>query len=88
MNASAQVLREVDIKRLLAHREPFLLVHHAIENIIGKRVTTVSRQGIANVRPNSLQILEGLGQTSALLLRQVRISFSFCKQRPQLLAIY
>lgn len=65
------LLSERQIKKVLAHREPFLLVHHAIENVIGEKVTTVARQNDDLTIPSRLQILEGLGQTSALLIKQM-----------------
>lgn len=66
------LLSERDIKRLIAHREPFLLIRNAIENEIGKRVTATARQPLSDTTPTQLQLLEGMGQASALLIRQVR----------------
>lgn len=74
--ASKVLLSERQIKKLLAHREPFLLVHHAIENVIGERVTAVARQNDSLAVPSRLHMLEGLGQTSALLIKQVRLGLS------------
>lgn len=67
-------LSGMQIKRLIAHREPFLLLSYAVENVIGKRVTAVARQNDKLTLPSRLHMLEGLGQTSALLIRQVRDS--------------
>lgn len=66
------VLSGSQIKKLIAHREPFLLLRHATENVIGKRVTAVARQNDSLIVPSRLHLLEGLGQASALLIRQVR----------------
>lgn len=66
------LLSEVQIRKLLAQREPFLLVHRVIENVIGEIVTTVARQNDRLEAPSRLHVLEGLGQTSALLIKQVR----------------
>lgn len=58
-----------DIRRLIAHRKPFLFLDYATENVIGEHVVAVQ-----NVKspPSRLHVLEGLGQASALVIRQVR----------------
>lgn len=66
------VLNEAQIKSLIAHREPFLFIQHAIDNDIGKSITTVAQLRPGQILSHQMQVLEGLGQTSALLLRQVR----------------
>lgn len=66
------VLSEAQIKNLILHREPFLFVQHAIQNEIGKSITTLARITPGTLLSTQMQMLEGLGQTSALLLRQVR----------------
>lgn len=71
-NVGRMVLTEAQIKKLIAHREPFLLVRHAVENRIGVVTTTVARQNDHLDIPSRLHMLEGLGQTSALLIKQVR----------------
>lgn len=65
------VLTGRQIRALIAHREPFLFVSHAIHNRVGSSITTAAKLGPESVLPVYLQLLEGLGQTSALLIRQV-----------------
>lgn len=67
----AIVLTEAQVKSLLAHRHRYLFVRHAIHNDIGKSITTVPQFPSHHFLPPNLQILEALGQTSALLIRQV-----------------
>lgn len=67
------ILSEAQIKNLIPHREPFLFVRHAIQNEIGKSITTVARMTPGIMLSTQMQMMEGLGQTSALLLRQVRL---------------
>lgn len=69
------LLTGIQIKKLLAHREPFLLVRHAVENKIGHVATTVARQNDRLEIPSRIHMLEGLGQTSALLIKQVSSPF-------------
>lgn len=67
----AIALSAIDLRKLLAHREPYLLVSHAIDNILGKSITVVASQTSNNFFPHQLQILEALGQASAVLIRQM-----------------
>lgn len=65
------VLTGLQIKALIAHREPFLFVSHAVRNNVGSSITVVPKFAPERILPMYLQLLEGLGQTSALLIRQV-----------------
>lgn len=68
-------LCETQVKKLLAHREPFLFIRHVIKNDIGKSITAVALQDTRLNIPEQLHLLEGLGQASALLIRQVCLSY-------------
>jgi hypothetical protein len=64
------------ILRLLAHRKPFLFLDYAKDNVAGESVIGVMRiAGGARgaVLPNRSTVLEGLGQASALVIRQVQL---------------
>jgi hypothetical protein len=64
------------ILSLLAHREPFLFLDYAKDNVAGESVIGIMRiAGDARgaVPPNRSTLLEGLGQASALVIRQVRL---------------
>lgn len=77
------LLSESQVKKLIAHREPFLFVRHAVENKIGERITVVARQNDELNVPTSLHMLEGMGQTSALLIRQVCIVYTSIMNMPR-----
>lgn len=55
------------IKKLIAHREPMLFVDRVIEHATGARLVAEAD----GVPADPLQILEAMGQASALLIRQV-----------------
>jgi hypothetical protein len=62
-----------DVRRLLAHREPFLFLDCAKENVIGKSIIGVMRlRADAEYPPSRSILLEAMGQASALVIRQVR----------------
>lgn len=69
--ASSRIaLSEERVKKLIAHREPFLLIRHAIENVIGGHVVAVARQNAKLEVPMPFLLLEGMAQTGAVLIRQ------------------
>jgi hypothetical protein len=64
-----------DVRRLLAHREPFLFVNCAKENVIGKSIIGIMRLSAdAECPPSRTILLEAMGQACALVIRQVRYS--------------
>ena len=65
-------LSEEAVLKLLPHRKPFLFVGHAVENTIGKTISAVAKLTDNPMLSKELQILEGMGQTSALVILQVR----------------
>lgn len=65
------VLNEEAVLKLLPHRKPFLFVGHAVENTIGKTISAVAKLTDHAMLSRELQILEGMGQTSALIILQV-----------------
>lgn len=69
-------LSENQIKRLISHREPFLLLGQAVTNDVGDVVRVVSRQKLPHALNNRMHLVEGLGQATALLIRQVWLFWS------------
>eukprot|EP00177_Eucheuma_denticulatum_P004117 GFKZ01007472.1.p1 GENE.GFKZ01007472.1~~GFKZ01007472.1.p1 ORF type:complete len:146 (-),score=5.48 GFKZ01007472.1:13-450(-) len=64
-------LSEERVKQLIAHRDPFLLIRHAVENVIGVQVVAVARQNSKLDAPTPFLMLEGMAQTGAVLIRQM-----------------
>ncbi len=56
------------IKKLIAHREPMLFLDRVTMNTIGVALVAESD----DYPRDRLQVLEAMGQASALLIRQVR----------------
>jgi 3-hydroxymyristoyl/3-hydroxydecanoyl-(acyl carrier protein) dehydratase len=66
-------LTQTDIKRLLAHREPFLFLSHAKHNVAGERLVamlTPPPPATPPAPPTRTVLLEALGQAGALVVRQ------------------
>lgn len=71
-SAKSRVLSGAQVKKLLAHRRPFLFIDHAVENDIGKSIVGVMKAGQnSQSLPSRSVVLEAMGQAGALVVRQV-----------------
>lgn len=65
-------LSRQQILRLIQHRGPFLFLSYAENNVPGQSVVGVLESPSGSRRISRAILLEGLGQSGALIIRQVR----------------
>lgn len=74
---SRRILTSAQVKRLLPHRDPFLFIDHALENMVGKSLVGVMKASPSlRFPPPRSVLLEAMGQAGALVVLQVRLSCS------------